>query len=430
MVFSSHDTGLLSSSKPAFPKPRSILFRISSASSPRRSITTALSFSSAQSPKLFPTDHGGGHSTFRPPAAADDPRAHLPTEFDVNISIRFSAAVARHLGACASQLHDELATVTNRDYSCAHARTRACAYDSTRARARTHADSLRADAAAAYLRFSRGHYRRRLHFWHCESLSLSVVVVVSVSVSVAVVRRRPPSSSLFDVIKSRNRVKTMRPDLAKKKQQQQQAANFAGADPNGMDLNNAARRKSANGNIDGSDSPVSRTATPSLYNPSLPVFGNMDDSQLGFNVGGADNRSASPLNGDRHLDVPQTHEQLIAANSALKTRVSELELINELFRGRLSQMEQDEASARRGQEISGKAEAQLRSQLEASNKQLEDSHRRENNLKRRLDEMELELKEAKEAADSSSESGRAAKKLRVADMVGDSEVSTPQSTTA
>ncbi|KAK2754479.1 gata transcription factor, partial [Colletotrichum kahawae] len=325
LVFSSHDTGLLSSSKPAFPKPRSILFRISSASSPRRSITTALSFSSAQSPKLFPTDHGGGHSTFRPPAAADDPRAHLPTEFDVNIGIRFSAAVARHLGACASQLHDELATVT---------------------------------------------------------------------------------------------------------QQQQQAANFAGADPNGMDLNNAARRKSANGNIDGSDSPVSRTATPSLYNPSLPVFGNMDDSQLGFNVGGADNRSASPLNGDRHLDVPQTHEQLIAANSALKTRVSELELINELFRGRLSQMEQDEASARRGQEISGKAEAQLRSQLEASNKQLEDSHRRENNLKRRLDEMELELKEAKEAADSASESGRAAKKLRVADMVGDSEVSTPQSTTA
>ncbi|KAF5506497.1 GATA type zinc finger protein asd-4 [Colletotrichum siamense] len=287
----------------------------------------------------------------------------------------------------------------NRDYSRARARTRrACAYDSTRA----HADSLCADAAA-YLCFSGGHYRRRIHFWHCESL---------------------------DVIKSRNRVKTMRPDLAKKKQQQQQqAANFAGADPNGMDLNNAARRKSANGNIDGSDSPVSRTATPSLYNPSLPVFGNMDDSQLGFNVGG-ENRSASPLNGDRHLDVPQTHEQLIAANSALKTRVSELELINELFRGRLSQMEQDEASARRGQEISGKAEAQLRSQLEASNKQLEDSHRRENNLKRRLDEMELELKEAKEAADSSSESGRAAKKLRVADMVGDSEVSTPQSTTA
>ncbi|OLN95671.1 GATA type zinc finger protein asd-4 [Colletotrichum chlorophyti] len=166
----------------------------------------------------------------------------------------------------------------------------------------------------------------------------------------------------------------------------------------------------------------------------MPVFQGMDDAQLqaaglqGFNVGGpSDNRSGSPLNGERHLDVPQTHEQLIANNSALKTRVSELELINELFRGRLSQMEQDEASARRGQEISGKAEAQLRAQLEASKKQLEESHRRENNLKRRLDEMELELKEAKEALDM-SDSGRAAKKLRVADMVGESEVSTPQST--
>ncbi|KAF4825218.1 GATA type zinc finger protein asd-4 [Colletotrichum tropicale] len=324
----------------------------------------------------------------------------------------------------------------NRDYSCARARTRrACAYDSTRA----HADSLCADAAA-YLCFSGGHYRRRIHFWHSHLPKLPNLHNAFMAPrriwlgSLQRLRFIPQiartGKTNNDVIKSRNRVKTMRPDLAKKKQQQQQqAANFAGADPNGMDLNNAARRKSANGNIDGSDSPVSRTATPSLYNPSLPVFGNMDDSQLGFNVGG-ENRSASPLNGDRHLDVPQTHEQLIAANSALKTRVSELELINELFRGRLSQMEQDEASARRGQEISGKAEAQLRSQLEASNKQLEDSHRRENNLKRRLDEMELELKEAKEAVDSSSESGRAAKKLRVADMVGDSEVSTPQSTTA
>ncbi|KAH9241899.1 hypothetical protein K456DRAFT_30281 [Colletotrichum gloeosporioides 23] len=193
-VFSSRDIGLLSPSKSATSEPRSTLFRISSASPQRRSTTTALSFSSAQSPKLFPTDHGGGHSTFRPPAAANDPRAHLPTEFDVNIGIRFSAAVARHLGACASQLHDELATAANRDYSCARARTRACAYDSTRARARAHADSLCADAAA-YLCFSGGHYRRRIHFWHCESLSLSVVVLsLSLSPSSSVVLRRPPSS--------------------------------------------------------------------------------------------------------------------------------------------------------------------------------------------------------------------------------------------
>ncbi|TDZ26786.1 GATA type zinc finger protein asd-4 [Colletotrichum orbiculare MAFF 240422] len=278
--------------------------------------------------------------------------------------------------------------------------------------------------------------------------------------------RPRPISLKTDVIKSRNRVKTMRPDLASKKkqqqqQQQQQHANFNGAnDPNGLDIHGQRRHshKPSNGNVDGSDSPVSRTATPNLYNPSLPVFQSMDDAQLqglsGFNVGANDNRSGSPLNGDRHLDVPQTHEQLIAANSALKTRVSELELINELFRGRLSQMEQDEASARRGQEVSGKAEAQLRAQLEASKKQLEESHRRENNLKRRLDELELEnskkeleeshrrennlkrrldeleleLKDTKEALDA-SDSGPAAKKLRVADVVAGSEVSTPQSTT-
>jgi GATA-binding protein len=171
-----------------------------------------------------------------------------------------------------------------------------------------------------------------------------------------------------------------------------------------------------------------------MYNSHMAVFTQGTDEQqfasaTGFAVPGASpNRPASPLNGDRHLDVPQTHEQLIAANSALKTRVSELELIHELFRGRLSQLEQDEATARRGQETSGQAEAQLRAQLEASAKQLEESHRRENNLKRRLDELELELKEAKEAIEA-SDSGRAAKKLRVSDVMGESEVSTPQSTT-
>lgn len=113
-------------------------------------------------------------------------------------------------------------------------------------------------------------------------------------------------------------------------------------------------------------------------------------------------------NGDR--DAPQTHEQLIAHNSSLKTRVSELEVINELFRGRLSQLEQQEAAARRGQEVAGVEQSQLRSQLDASQEsvghfqvQLEDSHRRENNLKRRLDELELELKAVKDALGGDSE---------------------------
>lgn len=145
----------------------------------------------------------------------------------------------------------------------------------------------------------------------------------------------------------------------------------------------------------------------------MPGFHGLDDShfQSGGLSGFSPNRPGSPLNGDRNLDSPQTHEQLIAANSALKTRVSELEVINELFRGRLGQLEHDEATARRGQEISGQAEASLRAQLE-------DSHRRENNMKRRLDELELELKAVKDAT-SFIETDRPYKRARLSEQPED-----------
>lgn len=254
--------------------------------------------------------------------------------------------------------------------------------------------------------------------------------------------RPRPISLKTDVIKSRNRVKTLRPDLApKKKQQQQQAQSFPIAtDPNGVDITNQAAtaahaahnarrtsQKSANGQ-EGSDSPISRTGTPSMYNHGLPSF--MVDDPYQSGVGGfasADGRAGSPLNGDRGMDAPQTHEQLIAHNSSLKTRVSELEVINELFRGRLSQLEQQEAAARRGQEVAGVEQTQLRSQLEATKESeaqlrahLDDSHRRENSLKRRLDDLELELKEAKEALEATTE--RPAKKQRLAEPVKQDDV--------
>ncbi|PNY27656.1 GATA type zinc finger protein asd-4 [Tolypocladium capitatum] len=220
--------------------------------------------------------------------------------------------------------------------------------------------------------------------------------------------RPRPISLKTDVIKSRNRVKAMRPDLAPKKKK---AAAAAAAQA----IRTAQR--SANGNNEGSDSPISRTGTPSMYNQGIPSFMVDDPYQTSFNGGaGVDGSTGSPMNGDRGLDSPQTHEQIMAHNSSLKTRVSELEVINELFRGRLSQLEQQEAAARRGQEVAGVEQTQLRSQLEAAQEseaqlrnQLEDSHRRENNLKRRLDELELEIKEAKEAV----ESDRPSKKPRM-----------------
>ena len=118
-------------------------------------------------------------------------------------------------------------------------------------------------------------------------------------------------------------------------------------------------------------------------------------------------RSASPLNGHHGLEVPQTYEQLIALNSSLKTRVSELEVINELFRGRVTQLEQDEANARRGEEMRRESETNLIQRLE-------ESQRRENQLKHRLDDLEREYSDAMEG-------GPPAKKMRVADVVSENE---------
>ncbi|KAK4240366.1 hypothetical protein C8A03DRAFT_42087 [Achaetomium macrosporum] len=242
--------------------------------------------------------------------------------------------------------------------------------------------------------------------------------------------RPRPISLKTDVIKSRNRVKTMRPDLAKqrKAQAQQQYNPAQSGDVNGTDsgAGNGARRasqKSANGAVDDTNSPISRTGTPNLYASHItPLYQNIDDqfqTQQLSGFGGPDGRAPSPLNGDR-LDMPQTHEQLLAANSSLKTRVSELEVIQELYRGRIQQLEHEEANRQAQEKSKSETEVQLRAQLDAMNeahaqlqKDLEESHRRENMLKRRLDELEVELKEAKEALEV-HESGRA-KKARVDD---------------
>ncbi|KAL6881181.1 zinc finger protein [Trichoderma novae-zelandiae] len=235
--------------------------------------------------------------------------------------------------------------------------------------------------------------------------------------------RPRPISLKTDVIKSRNRVKTMRPDLAPKRKQQQHHGFPLATDPNSAE-NTAAQavRRAQKMNGEGPESPISRTGTP-MYNHSMPSFMVDDPSQAGVGGFNGEGRAGSPMNGDRGLESPQTHEQLIANNSSLKTRVRELEFINELFRGRLSQLEQQEAAASaalRGQEVAGVEHTQLRAQLDASKEienqlrlQLEDSHRRENNLKRRLDELELELRAVKEALTEAD--SRPYKKPRIID---------------
>jgi GATA-binding protein len=244
--------------------------------------------------------------------------------------------------------------------------------------------------------------------------------------------RPRPISLKTDVIKSRNRVKSIRPDLAKQKKaqaqaQQQQHLNQTG-DMNGADLGavNGARRasqKSANGVMDDTNSPISRTGTPNLYASHMgPMYQNLEDqfqAQHLSGFGGPDGRAPSPLNGDR-LDMPQTNEQILATNASLKTRVSELEVIQELYRGRIQQLEQEEANRQAQEKSKAEANEQLHTQLSVMNeshaqlqKELEESHRRENMLKRRLDELEVELKEAKESLDVQDNSR--AKKPRLND---------------
>ncbi|KAL7628919.1 GATA zinc finger protein 3 [Parahypoxylon ruwenzoriense] len=256
--------------------------------------------------------------------------------------------------------------------------------------------------------------------------------------------RPRPISLKTDVIKSRNRVKTMRPDMQVKKKQSLPAA--VSANGNGFQAHDnataaalaavrATQQKATNGHGHGTDSPVSRTATPTLYDPHLTAFQAMDHFQSDLPQyplpGGSPGHEASTMNGEQQgMEVGQTHEQLLAANSSLKTRVSELELVNELYRGRLQQLEQDNQTAdnyRHSAELSAKEAATERMQREEIQRQLEDSHRRENILKRRLDEMEQENQELKSKVEE-SESERAAKKPKLDETKAEeTEVPTPQS---
>lgn len=99
----------------------------------------------------------------------------------------------------------------------------------------------------------------------------------------------------------------------------------------------------------------------------------------------------------------------MAQNTSLKTRVSELEVINDLFRGRVAELEHSEQEARKAEMASRETEANLRADLE-------DVRQGEADLKRRLEELETE--------------GPRHKKMRLSDIVDESRASTPLSSTA
>lgn len=182
------------------------------------------------------------------------------------------------------------------------------------------------------------------------------------------------------------------------------------------------------GHSDRSNSPLSRTETPGFgsmqgHNSNIAPQHMFDQVTAGRDSGlGSSSlpslplRQPSPSAVDRQLESPQTYESLLALNTSLKTRVSELDLINELFRGRVAELEQSDASARRSEMIARDSEARLR-------RTLEETQRREDDLKRHVAELERQFGTSGSLDVDSSEPS--AKRIRLSDMVEQSPEESP-----
>lgn len=91
----------------------------------------------------------------------------------------------------------------------------------------------------------------------------------------------------------------------------------------------------------------------------------------------------------------------MSANTALQTRVKELELVNDMYQSRVHQLETSEENFKRTTIGNREVEARLRQCIDEGIK-------REENLKRKIEDLENELMEIKDPL--------ARKKLRVADL--------------
>jgi GATA-binding protein, other eukaryote len=193
--------------------------------------------------------------------------------------------------------------------------------------------------------------------------------------------------------------------------------------PSSIQSQRRPSQKTSSGASDRSASPISRLHTPSIHghhNPNIAPQHLFDNVTLGVSVSDPilhhspslpalhlshpSPGSTSSLN-DRHLEPPQTYEGLLAQNTTLKTRVSELEVVNDLYKGRVSQLEQSESSARRSEILARDSENRL-------HRNLEEVYRREDDLKRRISELEAELRSR---GSETNEDAHRAKRARVED---------------
>ncbi|KAJ5329834.1 transcriptional regulator family: GATA type zinc finger [Penicillium brevicompactum] len=222
--------------------------------------------------------------------------------------------------------------------------------------------------------------------------------------------RPRPISLKTDVIKSRNRVKTGQGPKRKSggpvDTNGLPSRSEAGTPPLGSHGYRRASRKMSPGHSDRSNSPVSRTETPGFgsmhaHNSNIAPQHMFDSVTLG------DDAPTFSFCGRSPTRLPHTFESLLALNTSLKTRVSELEFVNELFRGRVTELEQSDASARRSEMIVRDSEVRLR-------RSLEESQRREEELKRRVSDLERQVGSSSGDADSGEP---LAKKIRLSDVV-------------
>ena len=153
------------------------------------------------------------------------------------------------------------------------------------------------------------------------------------------------------------------------------------------------QRVSHNSGSDRSNSPVSRNETPAHPSNIAPqhVFDGVSSAEHTFQspaIPAFQLRQPSPGStssfNDRNLEPPQTYEGLLQANTFLKTRVSELEVINDLYKGTVNQYEQ--GGAPQAEMVPRDSESQLRQSLDLA-------LRREQDLKRQVDELEREVAE-------------------------------------
>ncbi|KAL9092142.1 MAG: hypothetical protein Q9165_004575 [Trypethelium subeluteriae] len=116
----------------------------------------------------------------------------------------------------------------------------------------------------------------------------------------------------------------------------------------------------------------------SSHSPSLPHFSLRHPSPVPSHL----SASSSQFNGaGGHLEPPQTYDAIVALNTSLKTRVSELEVINDLFRGRVAELEKSEKDAR-------DAEEAVRGEVEGLRQEIEEARQREETLKKKVEGIE------------------------------------------